>query len=937
MAPEPFELTFLFTDIEGSTRLWERHGAALGPVLAWHDALAADCVRAHRGELVKRTGDGLHAAFNDPADALQAAVDLQIGLQQAPPPGLPVPPDTWPLQVRCGLHRGPSEARDGDYYGPVLNRAARIMGVAHGGQVLLSQAVLDALPQPLPGGARADDLGPVRLRDLAQPERLHQLVHPALRAQFPPLRSLAATPNNLPQQLNAFVGREAEVAELRGLLQRARLVTLLGMGGIGKSRLSVQLGAELLDRYPDGVWLVELAPLADERLVPQAVATVLGLREAPGQTVLDALVAHLRERRLLILLDNCEHLAPACAALAKRLLQAAPDVAVLASSRDALQVAGETVYPLAPLAVPQATTGAGGDFGRHVGASDSAGAAVSAVTRPDPLAATNQGAADAAAALLGRHAAVQLFVDRATAANARFRLTPANGAAVAEICRRLDGIPLALELAAARTRAMPVETLAARLGDRFDFALIASGDSTMPARQRTLRALIDWSHDLLDEPERRVFRRLAVFAGGWTLEAAEAVCAGDGLDAADVFEPLAQLVGKSLVLMDADSGRYRMLETVRRYAAERLAEAGEAEAWPARHLAHVVALAEAARAELAGPDQARWLARLDTERDNLLAAHAWNRRSGHDDGLAVRLLHALRPYWFSRGALSLVYDMARDVLARPGLAVRDRSRCMALFAAGQVGFLMGRHAEAEAALTECLAIARELGDEGIVAHTLQPLGMNALARRDFPAAERHLADAVALARVQGDARGLAAALNAEGMLHRLQHRLDQAAPLCAQVVQLFRAQGDLDSIGIALLNQAMVALLAGDAAQARPLLAETVSLVRATGSQPMLAGLLDACAGLAHAAHDAGWALALQTCAEEHRLRTAQRRDPADEEFLRLMAVQAGATDAGYAMQPPGPLPHSDTAHGEALLGALEAWLGGADSTPTASGPLTSS
>jgi len=919
MAPEPFELTFLFTDIEGSTRLWEQHGAALGPLLAWHDALAARCVQAHRGELVKRTGDGLHAAFTDPADALQAAIDLQQGLLGPAPAGLALPPTTWPLRVRCGLHRGPSEARDGDYYGPVLNRAARIMGVAHGGQVLLSQAVVEALPQPLPQGARTDDLGPVRLRDLARPERLHQLVHPGLPAVFPPLRSLAATPNNLPQQFNAFIGREAELAALRGLLRRARLVTLLGMGGIGKSRLSVQLGADLLDHYPDGVWLIELAPLSDERLVPQAVATVLGLREAPGQTVLAALLAHLRERRLLILLDNCEHLVPACAALARQLLQATTGVAVLATSRDALQLAGEAVFPLSPLAVPQASTAAAAAAAASAASAGPAGpaaTAAAAATAATPASAQP----DATAALLGRHAAVQLFVDRATAASANFRLTAANAAAVAEICRRLDGIPLALELAAARTRVMPVETLAARLGERFDFALLTSRDSTLPPRQRTLRALIDWSHELLDATERAVYRRLSVFAGGCTLEAAEAVCAGNGLAEDQVLEPLAQLTSKSLVLLDTASGRYRMLETVRRHAAERLAEAGEAEAWAGRHLAHVVALAETARAELAGPDQARWLARLDAERDNLLAAHAWNRRSGHDDGLAVRLLHALRPYWFSRGALSLVLDMAQDVLARPGLQVRDRKRCMALFAAGQFSVMLGRHEQAQQTLVECLAIAREMADEAIVAHTLQPLGMNALALRDLAAAELHLVEAVALARAQDDPRGLAAALNAEGMLRRLQDRLDLAAPLYAQVLALARVLGDLDSIGIALINQAMVDLLAGQVDAALPRLVEVVALVRSTASQPLLAGLVDACTGLAWQRGDQAWVAALTAFAEDHRLRTGLRRDPADQDFLRRLATARVASSVAPVLQPV-PLPAASEDDSAAVLDRLVVWL----------------
>jgi predicted ATPase/class 3 adenylate cyclase len=872
--------TFLFTDIEGSTRLWERAPAAMQQALAQHDGWCRDAVQAHRGRIVKGTGDGIHAVFDDPADALQAALQLQLTLAAAEAAGGP----GLALRVRCGLHGGPVEQRDGDFYGSVVNRAARIMSIAHGGQTLLSQALADQLQGRLPAPTTLQPLGAVRLRDLSSPETVHQLVHPGLRQRFPPLRSLEATPNNLAQQLDSFVGRERELAELRGLLARCRLLTLAGMGGIGKSRLSVQLGAELLDEFADGVWLVELAPLSDPRRVPQVVAQVLGVREEAGQPLIDSLRAHVRERRLLLILDNCEHLLPACAGLAKQLLQAGPGVKVLASSRDVLQLAGETTYPVPALSVPDARAGA------------------------DPGA-------------LMRHEAVRLFVDRARAAQAAFTLDAGNAEAVAQICQRLDGIPLALELAAARTRALPVQAIAQRLSDRF--RLLVSGDQTVLPRQRTLRALIDWSHELLSAPERELFARLAVFAGGWTLEAAEAVGGGDGLDPEQVLDLLAQLVGKSLVVLDAGAARYRMLETVRAYAEEKLAAGGHGAATRNRHLQHLVLQAEAARPQLAGPEQGRWLARLDTERDNFLAAQRWSEQAADGDALGLRLLHALRPYWINRGDLSLGLDLALELLARPGLQRRDAARCMALFSAGQIGFMMGRHAQAREHLEECLAIARECGEAAIVARVLQPLGMTQLALHDFDAASGSLSEALERAEVQGEPRELAAALNALAMLHRLQGRPDRAEPICQRAVALVRALGDQENIGVGLLSLAMVRIQLGRTAGVGTMLREVAEVARQTGSQPMQHGALEVASGLAAALARWDDAAAFYGAAQGRREASGLRRDAADEAF---MAAAIDTTRQALGAEPSRRLEAAGRARSpDDLLAWLDAWLAGVD------------
>ncbi len=559
---EQSPVTFLFTDIEGSTRLWEQQPERMPLVMARHDAISKSAVERNRGTIVKMTGDGVHAAFDRPLDALIATLEIQQQLLRAEAA------DGLPLPLRCGLHAGIDERRDGDFYGRSVNRAARIMCAAHGGQMLLSKVVADQVIGILPDGASLRDLGTVRLRDLSGPEHIYQLLHSQLRADFPALRSLEGTPNNLTQQLNSFIGRKREMVEIKQMLASNRLVTLLGMGGLGKSRLSTQLAADVLDDFPDGVWFVELAALTDPSSVPQAVATVLGVKEEAGRPVVDALTKYVRDLQLLIILDNCEQVVHGCADLAKRLLQAGPRVKVLTSSRDYLQVAGETTYHVPTLSAPDPTKKIDVDS-------------------------------------LAQHEAVRLFIDRAAASRRGFGLTEQNAAAVVDICHRLDGIPLALELAAARVRALSVEAIAARLDDRF--RLLVTGDQTVLPRQRTLRALIDWSYDLLTEAERALFQRLSVFAGGWSLEAAETVCADDDLRKDDVLDQLIHLVEKSLVIMEMARERYRMLDTVRHYAKEKLSEGGAEEAVRGKHLDFYLAFAEKGRPELAPAEQGVWL------------------------------------------------------------------------------------------------------------------------------------------------------------------------------------------------------------------------------------------------------------------------------------------------------------------------------------------
>ena len=828
-------VTVLFTDIEGSTLLWEQDSERMRLALAGHDEVLRSAVESNRGTGVKMLGDGMYAAFEDPLDAVAAALRLQRALADADASSAVA------LRVRCGLHLGVVERRDNDFFGSVVNRAARIMGVAHGGQVLMSEAVVELVRDRIPDAISLRNIGTVRLRDLASVENIYQLVHPQLRRDFPALRSLEATPNNLPMQLTSFVGRERELAEIKTLLGTTRLLTLVGVGGIGKTRLSLQVGADVMDDYPDGTWFVELASLTDARLVPQMVASVLGVKEEAGHPVVEALMKYVRDRRLLLIVDNCEHVVHACAELAEALLKSGPSVTVLASSREHLHIAAEAAYPVPTLAVPNPQ---------------------------DKI----------AHEALTRYEGVRLFVDRAMAVQPAFKVTPQNAPAIAEICGHLDGIPLAIELAAARVRALSVENIAARLSDRF--RLLTTGNRSALPRQQTLRALIDWSYDLLTERERTLFRRLAVFAGGFTLEAAEAVCAGGDLDGRDVLDLLTALVEKSLVVAETDRTRYRLLETVRQYARERLDESDEPGTVRTRHLDFYLVLAEDARPGLAGPEHAAWLARLDLERENLLSAHAWCDHASGGGEMGLKLVYGLQSYFVNRGVLELWLRVVVDALTRGGAQARSLVRSRALFSAGWLGCYMGRYGEAQEYLEESQAIAREIGDKRRIAAVLQPLALALSGQGNLEAARGHAEEALALEQESGSKHQVAAALNALAQIHRLERDLDRAEPLYERVVTLAREAGQRENVAIGLLNIAMVAIGRGLTERARLLLLDTIAIAEEIGSKPAGQCALDVSGGLASGRGEWEHAARFYGAAEAQAKQTGLRRDPADEAFI---------------------------------------------------------
>jgi predicted ATPase/class 3 adenylate cyclase len=593
-------VTFLFTDLEASTRLWEDHPDAMHGALARHDEILRTAVATHDGHLVKTTGDGIHAAFADASCAARAAVAAQLALVREPWG------ETGELRARMGIHTGPAQQRDGDYYGTALNRAARLMSVAHGGQIVVSLATEELLSGALDADTSLVDLGVHQLRDLAAPVQVFQLAHADLRREFPPLRSLDAYRGNLPVQATSFVGREEEIAAIGAALSASALVTITGVGGVGKTRLAVQVAADVLPDFADGAWICELAAAIDRESMLQIVAAALGVPPRAGHDLTDAIAEFLRSKRLLLVLDNCEHLLDAAGALAVALIQRCSGVRMLATSREGLGVDGEQVWPLRSLVLAT---------------SSDAGALVA-------------------------NDAVRLFGDRAHAIKPAFTLDTGNAVAVGEICRRLDGIPLAIELAAARVVSMTPREVADRLDERF--RLLTGGRRTSVERQQTLRATVDWSYSLLDERSRAVFDRLAVFDGGFESAAAIAVATGDGVEDWDVLDALADLVAKSLVQSDEtaeDTTRYDMLETLRHYARERLEQTSDADAWRRRHAEHYAAFAEAAGTGVRGPDELVWRARLRDELDNLRSAVAWSLDSAATDDaeLGLRIITALTP------------------------------------------------------------------------------------------------------------------------------------------------------------------------------------------------------------------------------------------------------------------------------------------------------
>ena len=720
-------VTFLFTDIEASTKLAQEHPDAMPALLARHHEILNQAIEAHNGFVFQIVGDAFCAAFHSASDALNAALDAQRSLHN----------EAWspaPIKVRMGIHSGTAHLNDEKQYSgySTLALTQRIMSAGHGEQILLSQSIFDLIKDGLPVKAELLDMGERRLKDILRPEHLYQLTVPDLPSEFAPLNTPQSVNHNLSAQLTSFIGREKELDEIKKLVAANRIVTLTGSGGAGKTRLGLQVGSECLHQFSNGVWLAELAPVTDPALVPQTLLAIFNLREDSHRSPLEVLIDYLRAKTLLLIIDNCEHLIEACAQISEDLLHACPKLKILASSREALGIAGEVPYRVPSLNTPD----------------------------PENLPSLDQ---------LEKVDSIRLFIERAATAKPGFTLTNDNASFLAQICSRLDGIPLALELAASRVKVLNPEQIAARLDDRF--RLLTGGSRTALPRQQTLRAMIDWSYSLLTEQEKTLFRRLSVFVDGWTLEAAESVCADveqDGILPHDILDLLTRLVDKSLVTTEEVMGetRYHRLETIRQYSREKFFETNEVESIRNWHLSFFVRFAEKVDENLKGRDQVLWQNLMSAEQDNLRAALEWALSKKPDS--ALQIAGAANLFWTAGGysaegfrwtqkALELVekIPVPKDMTIEQRLAARAR----ALRGLTRLYLSLGDNANAKRVAEESVALYRQSQDPRGLSFALVVLAYPLEFLGERVQAEAALQESYAIARAEGDVYVICRSLN----------------------------------------------------------------------------------------------------------------------------------------------------------------------------------
>ncbi len=771
-------VTFLFTDIEGSTRLLQQLGDCYTSVLADHHRLLRAVFQEFGGHEVDTQGDACFVTFGRARDAIAAAIEGQRVLARHP----------WPegaiVRVRMGLHTGEPLSAETGYVGMDVHRAARISDAGHGGQILLSDATRTLVEEDLPLSITLRDLGSHRLKDLSHPQHLFQIVIPDLPKDFPPLKSLDTLPNNLPRYLTSFVGRERELAEVKQSLVTTYLLTLTGPGGVGKTRLAVQVAAEVLDDHPDGVWLAELGALTDAGLIPQTLAKSLGVREEPTRPLLTTLSDCLQAKRLLLILDNCEHLVEPCAQLVETFLRTCPHLRILATSREALGIAGEFTYRVRSLSTPDL---------RRMPSSDQ----------------------------LTQYEAVRLFQERAARSHPGFSVTPTNAVAVVQVCHRLDGIPLAIELAASRVKVLSVEQIAARMDDRF--RLLAGSSRTVVPRHQTLQATMDWSYALLPDEERVLLRRLAVFAGGCTLDAVQAICVEHDVTERNVLDLLTGLVDKSLLVVEEHGGqaRYRLLETIRQYGRERLLEAGESGSVRDRHLEYFLGLAQQVDREIEEESIALgdWLNRVEAEHDNLRTALEWALEA-KDTEIAVQLAGALGVFWGARGYYGEGREWLDKALSRSSMTA-STLRAKALTRAGGLAIAQGDYLQARALLEDGLALNRQLEDKRGVGETLRVLGWVAYVQDDYPSATLLWEEGLALARELRNDRFIARSIERLGRIAMRQGDYARAKVAANESLALAQKLGDKRSIANALQLLGIVAWNEGDFGQATTLIEQS--------------------------------------------------------------------------------------------------------------------
>lgn len=764
-------VTFLFTDIEGSTKLWERYPNDMKNTLPRHDELLRNAIEANEGYVFKTVGDQFCATFDTAVDALSAVLDAQNALTT----------ESWdktdPIRVRMALHTGAADERDGDYFGPPVNRVARLLSAGHGGQTLLSQPTFDLVRDELPEGVSLIDLGEHRLKDLSRPEQVFQIVATDVPDDFPSLKTLDICPNNLFAQPTLLIGRDKEMETAKALLLQpnVRLLTLTGVGGAGKTRLGLQVAADLIDHFEDGVYFVDLAPISDPDLILSALAQTLGIKESEGHPLRENLVESLRDKQMLIMLDNFEQLVNSIE-LGVELLRACPRVKLLVTSREALNVRHERVFPVPPLTLPDL----------------------------DKLPSTKR---------LSQYEAVQLFIERALAVKPDFEVTNKNARAIAEICVELDGLPLAIELAAARIRLLSPQAILSRLENRLK--LLTGGPRDLPPRQRTLRTTIDWSHDLLGADEQALLRRLSVFVGGCTLGAAEAVCADVGELDLDLFDGVTSLVDKNLLVQNEgedEEPRFTMFETIREYGLDRLERSGEAKETRRAHAEYYLGLAEEGEPKLNGPEKEVWLDPLEEEHDNLRTALEWFKQSEEIEE-ELRLAGALGWFWSVRGYLSEGREWLEGVLKR-GIGASAARRAKALLGAGNLARDQGDYERAVTLLEESLNLFRDIGDQSGMARAYYDIGWAYYRQDQLEEARKHFTISLEMGQESGDSLLLARTGLGLGLIDWRTGQIEEARIRFEESQHIFSDFGDRRREAQAVGNLGVIYYQIGDLDQA---------------------------------------------------------------------------------------------------------------------------
>lgn len=873
-----------------------------------HDAVLREAIESNGGVVFKTVGDAFCAAFWRPEDAGAAALEIQRRLLAADFSAVDG------LRVRIALHTGTTDERDGDYFGPTVNKVARLLAVAHGGQILVSGVAADLVRGKLPGSAGLRDLGRHRLKDLAEATTVVQLTAPELPHEFPALRSLDAQPNNLPVQLTSFIGREADLVDAKALFEQTRLLTFAGTGGVGKTRMAVQLAADVSDHFTDGVWFVDLAPLTDGMFISPTMLSTIGVREEPEHDTSDTLADNLRNKTALVILDNCEHVVAEAARLTEQLLRHCPKLKILVTTREPLGIAAETLFRVSTL---------------------------------------------------GESEGVQLFLMRARAVAPAFALSPKNAELVGQICRRLDGIALAIELAAARVKMMSVEELWKRLDDRF--RILTGGSRTALARQQTLRGLIDWSYNLLDEPEKVLLRRLAIFAGDFSLDSATAICAFDPIDEFEALDILTRLIDKSLVQFEPTDGQYWLLDSTKAYAIEQLGNAHEWDTVQRRRVDHFSALAKRAyRENIAGRgDEVRpQIARDYADYRSVLQ---WALADGHDVRAGAATAAALHRFWHERSLwqemrfwLERVLQhgtgeigLETEAMAHLGLGAqsftvgeiarmekysREAFRIFAelndtgsmLIARNAVAIaaeLQGRHEESYELYQQNLVQSRESGNKRVLATTLSNMA-EVLSRwkGSYAEAERLLDESTRIHRELSDTPSFAAALDAQARAAFYAGDFDRADVLAREVLDLFRKVGDDQRVVEEQVFIFWYRALSGRLAQAADSFDQALRVVRNSMNRLSVADFAHACAALSILMGDARSAVTFHEFAGGQRermnipLEAAMQRE-CDEVFTAARAALseeefAAASARGCALSPEAVLDMASTV-GASLHGAI--------------------